>query len=311
MKHLERAYIGNNAGIRYVIVSIILLIALSILSLGCIYLLTFIYPNTFIIGETTFNRLFEVADKSLILVLLLLPFSLSLLFFKGLIKLFHQRSLTCLINGREKIRWNRIFTGFLAWLIMVIAITVIDYAIQPDNFNLKFNLYKFIPLFIISLLLIPFQAMFEEIVFRGYIMQGIATHTGSRWIAILISSLLFTLLHMNNPEVDKYGLVMFLNYFAMALVWAIITVLDDGAEIAVGMHTANNLFISLFTTEKGSAFETDAVFEVGKSDPYLALFVLILSSLLVTSFLYKKYNWNVKILNKKVENQVDKTTGVR
>jgi hypothetical protein len=87
---------------------------------------------------------------------------------------------------------------------MLISLAV-TYFTSPGDLVLQFKASSFIPLFFISLVLIPFQTSFEEITFRGYLMQGIATNTHSRIWALVITSLIFGLLHSFNPEVKEYG----------------------------------------------------------------------------------------------------------
>lgn len=306
MKHLERAYTGNNALGWYAITLCIiffaqfLLSATSILGLG-VNLTPVITPG---------DNLFDYIDKNLFLLVLLIPFTVSLLIFGLLSKTFHYRSIIEVINGRKKLRWNRIWSGFFIWLLFISFTTLVSYLLCPEDFALQFNLSKFIPLLIISIIFIPLQATFEEVIFRGYLMQGIGTFTGYRWIALLVSSILFMLLHMRNPEVGRHGTIMFFNYMAMALIWGIITLLDDGAEIPIGMHVANNLFICLFTSQRGAVLETDAIFEVSESDPYISLAVLTVAGLLIIAYFYRKYQWNFSILNKKLDKPTDNMTSV-
>lgn len=294
MKHLERAYAGNNFMPWYVLIFILTLFTQAILATISLYL----------------ENSYQVSNKSIILLLLMIPFAITLPIFGLLTRTFHQRNVTAIINGREKIRWKRILHGFLCWFLLMGGTSLIVYFLHPEQFTYQFDINKFIPLLVISIIFIPLQAAFEEILFRGYIMQGIGTFTKSRWIAIIVSSLLFALLHNNNPEMDKYGQIMFFSYLSMAIIWAVISVLDDGIEIPIGMHFANNLFISLFTSEKGAAFETDAIFEISHSNPYLGLLLLLLSGTLCIIYFKTIYKWDFKTLQKKVEKPTNNTPSV-
>lgn len=200
--------------------------------------------------------------------------------------------------------------GFTIWMILMLITNLISFFFSPDSYTFQFDLYKFIPLLLVSLLFIPLQAAFEEIIFRGYIMQGIGSYTGSRWITLIVSSLIFAFLHKENPEMWKYGQIMFLNYLCIALIWGLVTILDDGAEISIGMHIANNLFIGLFITEKGAAFETDAIFETSHSDPYWGLLFLFVSGIISLLFFGRKYKWKLSTLCKKVEKPTNNSASV-
>ena len=294
MKHLERAYVGNNFIPWYLVVLLII----------------FVVQGVFTICSFVIEDFLDTSDKNIILLLLLLPFALSIPVFDLLIRSFHKRNIIEVINGRKQIRYSKIYWGFLVWSVLMLLAAVLNYLLYPEDFSFQFEVTKFIPLIFISLIFIPLQATFEEIIFRGYIMQGVARLIGYRWVALFVSSFVFTIMHMENPEITKYGQIMFFNYLAMALIWGVITILDDGIEIPIGMHIANNIFISVFTTERGAAFETYAVFEVAESDPYMGLLSIMISGLLVIIFFYKKYKWDFSILNKKVEKPIDNTTSV-
>lgn len=90
-------------------------------------------------------------------------------------------------------------------------------------------------------------------------------------------------------------------YISFGLIFGLISVLDDGIELAMGIHFANNAFLSLFVTHSSAAFQTTAVFEAQKVDPYWGFLTLLLSGIILIAFLYRKYNWSFSVLNKKIE----------
>ena len=122
-----------------------------------------------------------------------------------LIKKIHGRKWTEIINGTNHIRWSRFFHGFAFWGGMVLVGYLIDYISAPKDFVWQFNLEKFVPSFFISIILIPVQASCEEFIFRGYLAQGFASWTKSRWCALIFPSILFALMHSLNPECAGYG----------------------------------------------------------------------------------------------------------
>jgi len=83
--------------------------------------------------------------------------------------------------------------------------------------------------------------------------------------------------------------------------FGIVSILDDGIEIALGMHAVNNVLISLFTTHESSAFQTPAVFSVREMNPVEGLIGVIVMGAIAVFFFYKKYNWSFSVLNKRVE----------
>ncbi len=128
--------------------------------------------------------------------------------------------------------------------------------------------------------MIPLQAGFEEILFRGYLIQGFAFFSHNRWLPIVVTSVLFGLMHGLNPEVKEYGfLTMIPQYVFFGLVFAILTMMDDGIELAIGAHTANNAFLSIFITNKDSALQTPAMYEQLEYNPLKEFWGLVVMSL--------------------------------
>ena len=54
---------------------------------------------------------------------------------------------------------------------------------------------------LVSLLVFGVAAAFEEVLFRGYILQTFA-RSGLAWLAILITSVFFGIVHLNNPNAN-------------------------------------------------------------------------------------------------------------
>lgn len=262
------------------------------------------FKNGFTIQEIAANASDVEAlgiSKNLALALLLFTFTVGLLVIIPLFKAFNKRTVKEVINGTQSIRWNRLFWGAAFWAALMAITTLIDYLVNPDNFIINFNPVSFAILTIISFILIPIQTSFEEITFRGYLAQGIAGATGSRIWSIFIPAILFGLMHSLNPEVATYGFfAMMPQYIFLGLVFGLISTLDDGIELPMGMHAANNIFLSLFVTNQSSALQTDAILNQLTIDPMKEFFVLILSAILAVIFFAKKYNWNFSILSERV-----------
>jgi membrane protease YdiL (CAAX protease family) len=139
------------------------------------------------------------------------------------------------------------------------VLQIIDFAFEPD-FVFQFHFGRWIILFIVSVCLIPFQTSVEEIFMRGYLMQAIGNLTKYPIVGVLLSAGLFGAMHFWNPEVQKMGLPMAVYYYmGFGLVLGAITLLDEGLELALGFHAANNLFASIFVTFKDSSLQTDAL----------------------------------------------------
>jgi len=141
-----------------------------------------------------------------------------------------------------------------------------------------------------ALLLFPFQTLFEEWVFRGFLMRGIYRIFRSPLPALLGSSMFFALLHMGNSEVSEFGPgYMALYYSIQALVMGALVLLFDGLELAWAYHLANNWYVSLLVTLPGSSLRTPALFLTQPPEPLKMLLLgssisLVLALSLIIAF---------------------------
>lgn len=242
--------------------------------------------------------------QNVILALMLFAFVIALIALVFFFKPFHKRTYQQVINGTNKIRWNRFFTGLTVWLALSAIGLGVDLWLNPSNYVLQFDLSAFIPLIFITVILMPIQTTYEEMAFRGYMAQGVAAYTQNRWWTIIIPGVSFGLLHSFNPEIIEHGfLLMMPQYIFFGLFFGFVTVLDDGIETAMGIHAANNMFICLFVTNSSSALQTPAVFNVVTVDPIESGITLLVFSLVTLAVLSKIYKWNFRILNTKIETQ--------
>lgn len=240
-------------------------------------------------------------DSNLYLASMAFSFVVFLAVAIWIIKMFHGRSWTEVINGTKRVRWSRFFVGLAVWGVLQVGSFAINYMTDPDNFEFRFGPVRFILLTIISLTMLPIQSSCEEFVFRGYLAQGVASWTGSRLWALLIPSVLFALLHSPNPEVAKYGFgVMMANYFLIGLTFGLISLLDDGIELAMGAHSINNILGSILMTYEGSALRTDALFKAKIINPGEDLLMGILFSAVFIGILAFIYKWKFGILTRRV-----------
>jgi membrane protease YdiL (CAAX protease family) len=144
--------------------------------------------------------------------------------------------------------------------------------------------------------LLPLQTSFEELLIRGYLMQKIGIATNKAWLAVLLSSLLFGAMHLGNPEIEEFGLgVMMTYYVSVAICLAVITILDDGLEYALGIHAATNIYGAAFVGYEGSALQTDALVRVDEVDPVLMLVIFYIAFfvfLIIVKYRNKLLPWS-------------------
>ncbi len=247
------------------------------------------------------NVLMTVLDSNLAFFLMLLSFAIGFLGLWVWLKFLHNQPILAVTTTRKKLDWGRFWFGFGLIAVVTITSTIADYYMNPEDYVLQFQWGPFLVLALIALLLIPVQTSFEELLFRGYLMQGIGLMTKNRWAPLLFTSVLFGGLHYFNPEVDKMGDVIMFYYIGTGLFLGVITLMDEGLELALGFHAGNNLIGALLVTADWTAFKTNSIFK-DVSDPAAGVDVLIPLLVIYPVFLalmawrYKWTDWNEKLL---------------
>ena len=297
MKHLESAFDGKNSLWRYAVMFVAVFVAIN--TVGGIPIYVVMAMRAVSDPGSLAGMADNPSDLSILgisplpgLVMMLFPFLIGIITFLLIYKPLHQRPYMHVFNGRSALRWSRFFVSGIIWAMISFIYLFIYKGVDPSNFTLNNVSISLIPLVAVALVLIPFQASFEELIFRGYLMQGFAVLARNRWIPLLVTSLVFGLLHLPNPEVKEFGiLAMMPQYVMFGLMFGITTILDDGIEIALGAHSANNIFISIMVTNNSSTLQTPAVYEQIAIYPWIEFGGLILSGLLFLLIMGKLYKW--------------------
>lgn len=252
------------------------------------------------------TKMMSLLEPNLNLFLMLLSFAIGLLGLFIVVKQLHNQSITHLTTSRKKIDWKRFWFVFIIWGVFSSGLVLIDYFfIAPEDYVLNFKLVPFIILCIIAIAMVPLQTSFEEYLFRGYLMQGIGVAVKNKWVPLVITSVIFGMLHIANPEVDKLGPVIMVYYIGTGLFLGIMTLMDDGMELALGFHAANNLFTALLVTADWTAFQTHSILK-DMSDPekmafdeiFFPVFIIFPILLFILSKKYKWTNWKGKLFEK-------------
>jgi membrane protease YdiL (CAAX protease family) len=297
MNHLESTFTGKNSLWRYLVM--ITVVFLTSNTIGALPLLISLFikslsnPNVFSLFSANPNDYSITGfSQNTMLIIMLFPFIAGLAAIVLLLKPLHSRSIRSVITGASRIRWNRFFIAFLVWLGLSALYLIFYMKIDPRNFSINNKSYSIIILAAISLILIPFQAGFEEVLFRGYLMQGFTAIIRYRWFPLLMTSVLFGLMHTLNPEVREYGFfTMMPQYVLFGLIFGIITILDDGIEASMGAHAANNIFLCIMVTNKSSALQTAALYEQQNIYPGIELIALLITGIIFILTLKMIFRW--------------------
>ena len=295
MNYIEQAYKGKNEWYHWLFTIVIVFFGWQLLGALPLTMAGWAKSNNAIqFAEFTKDNFMTAGlDKNFLLFLILFMFLVGLIFLFIGIKYIHQRSFTSLITSRTKVDWKRFFYGFFIWGILALVMTYASILLAPENFIWNFNATPFFTLVAVSLIFIPFQTGFEELLFRGYFMQGIGVLAKNRWVPLVVTSLVFGLLHGTNPEVAKLGQITMVFYIGTGLLFGIVTLMDEGTEIALGLHAVNNITAAFFVTTDWTVFQTDALY-IDISEPSVSweMFVPVFIVYPIMLFLFsKKYGW--------------------
>jgi membrane protease YdiL (CAAX protease family) len=231
-------------------------------------------------------------DPNVGLVLILIPFILCFLSMIFIVILIHERDFKSVLTGHERFNWGKVFFAMFFMLVLLSVSEGILYLSDPGNYELNFNMRLFIPLIIISATLLPLQTSFEEIFMRGYLMQGIGLMSRYKWIPLVITSVIFGLMHLMNPEIKEFGLLATLPYYiGFGLFMGIIVIMDDGLEIPLGIHAAVNIYGTAFVTFSGSTMQTPALIKMKKYDPVIMNIMFAVIAIVFLVIAAKKYKW--------------------
>lgn len=249
------------------------------------------------------NVMMTVLDSNLTLFLMLLSYAIGLLAVYLVVRFLHKQPFVELTTSRKKTDWGRVLFGFGLITVTTLVVTILDYYSNPDDYVLQFDLVPFLILAVIAIIMIPLQTSFEEYLFRGYLMQGIGVLAKNRWLPLIITSVVFGGLHLANPEVDKLGNVIMIYYIGTGFFLGIMTLMDEGMELALGFHAGNNLITALLVTADWTVFKTNSIFKdisepSAGFDVVAPVLILYPIFLLIMAWRYKWRDWGGKLFGK-------------
>ena len=286
-------------GAENVFATILLIIVAYLLGSSFLFIdLRLNFPDFSGVRNFDIKELSSIMGKNRFFIWMLIPFCFVFITFLLCLTKIHKLPLLAVFTSRKTFDWKRFFIAFSWWSLMVLAVTGIELLLHK-NYQLVFNAQKFFMLCLLSIILLPLQTSSEELVFRGYILQGIKKRTGSILSSILISGCMFGMMHISNPEIAKIGYHILIYYIIVGVVLGAIVYYDSGLELSLGFHAANNLITALLITADWQAFQTDAII-VDSNPPGNGIFSMLLALSMLFAFfllLNKKYNW--KVFNKK------------
>ena len=179
----------------------------------------------------------------------------------------HHRRLPWLWSVTPGVRWRYALACLLASLVVFGALAAWT-ALRGPGANPPANWGWYLAFILVTT---PFQALGEEVLFRGYLMQLCGTLVRSPWFAIAATSVVFALFHGTQSVWLFCGRLVF-GLAAGVLVWR-----TGGLEAGVVAHTVNNLATFLVALFTGTIVQARTMTTVSLSDAFLdtAVFVVV------------------------------------
>lgn len=238
-------------------------------------------------GEDTKVITDAIADSPMVLLYLLLTFIPLILGTLLVVTQVHKRAFKTVLTAHRVFRWKRVFVAAGLTVCVSAGLMLVTHLIGTNPISYNFDPTRFFKYLPILLLLIPLQSAAEEIVLRGYMNQGLGQYIKNPWIIFAITSALFMSLHLSNPEVtagaaDGSYYLTILSYFAFGMMACVLTYIDGGLESAIGVHVANNLYLSTVMGYDNSALPTPTVFKQASNGSTDMMVGLISMALLIT-----------------------------
>lgn len=255
---LEKVYNGKNQWYLYIFSLLVIFTATQIGSLPLLGYMVWQDPEILKTGNIS-----AATSTNAGLAFTLLSFVVGFFAIFFCVKFIHRKKSTDIVTARKRVDWGRVFFGAAIWGVLSLTTLAVPFLFgDTSDIVFQFDPLNFFILVVISLLLFPFQTSFEELLFRGYLMQWSALLFRYRWAAVVVTGVLFGLLHGANPEVEEFGVWIALpQYILMGLIMGFVAVKDDGMELSLGLHVSNNILAAIMFTSDSSTLQTHALFK--------------------------------------------------
>lgn len=181
-----------------------------------------------------------------------------------LLAMMHQMRPRWLSSVQPRVRWRYLFGCLAIAAVVLNGVMLLSTVVgEPLSVHAQKGFWGFL---VVIVLTSPIQAAAEEIFFRGYLLQALGSLVPRAWFGVVVSSLVFALLH------GTQNLPLFVDRLAFALLAGLLVWRTGGLEAGIAAHVINNVFayvIAGLTTSvaalkaiKGIGW-VDAAFDVG------------------------------------------------
>ena len=238
-------------------------------------------PNTYLDSEGVLVGVDPLVDYTAVL----LSFAVVLAGLYLVVRFIHRRPFLSLVTPGSGVDWRRMGQGFGLWMCVIVAAAVTGYLLGPSRYTLIFEPGRFLVLVLLAVVLVPIQTSTEELLFDGFVLQGFGLFLRNTFLLAAVMGLVFIPGHLGDPK-SPGGFLAAVGYsFVVGAFFAFITLKDNGLELALGVHAANNIFIDLLFDYESSWIEKPAIFTISDPNPGFTVYN-ILSFLIMATLFY-------------------------
>lgn len=163
----------------------------------------------------------------------------------------HKRSIFSLIAPNHRINWR--YWQIAAMIVALIGILDMILIFSTTEVTQQLAIMRWIPLAIAAAILVFFQTAAEELIFRGYLQQQLAARFQSRWVWLILPSLLFGSLHWNPTTFGNNAWLVMVVATLIGLIAGDMTARLGNLSAALGLHFANNILVFIFLNVPGQS----------------------------------------------------------
>jgi len=232
VQFLNQTASGKNAWWRYLATMLVMIAGLALINIVIGKLLL---PSI----KSMLPEKASFGGELMTLIFAGIVFGVALLSFLVGFRWLHQRRAGTLINTTGGFSWRYYWRGFAMWGALVfVGMLITDYE-KFQHFISTFNALHFLIMLVVGMVTLGIQSFTEEILFRGYLLQGTSLLFRNAWWPVLINGFLFALVHFG------YGISAFISTFAFGMVFSLIVLKQQRIEFAAGAHLVNNLLLTV------------------------------------------------------------------
>jgi membrane protease YdiL (CAAX protease family) len=153
----------------------------------------------------------------------------------------HREPLAALIGNSRRVSRSGFLKGLIAVLITSLVSEILLYLLQPEIARGTISLSSWLVFVIPTAALTFLQTSSEEVLFRGYLLRGLANRFKSPFIWALLPGLLFTSMHWSTSSSPAINACVLASIAAFALLLTLLVYATGNLGAAFGAHLGNNL----------------------------------------------------------------------